>query len=245
MALIIDSFTIFARQSINIMTNMSIHQRIRTARTSLKMTEQQFADAIGVSRGSVQQWEREGGTAPSRRHQPKVAELMGITIAELVGGDTPDFFEIGTHDRQKNKPDEVVLSQFNSGGAMGDGLVLRDQPGVIQSWRVNQEWIQKNIKTHTGVGNLCIVTGFGDSMKGMFNSGDPLVVDRGVSSVEGDAVYFFRVDDEGFIKRLQRIPGEGIRVLSENKKYESWTIKPDMNFEVFGRVVKAWQGEDF
>ena len=25
----------------------------------------------------------------------------------------------------------------------------------------------------------------------------------------------------------------------------SWTIKPGMNFEVFGRVVKAWQGEDF
>ena len=157
-----------------------------------------------------------------------------------------NVIEIGSsNNRQKNKPDEIVLSQFNSGGSMGSGLLLRDQPGVIQSWRVNAEWIQKNIKSHTGAANLCIVTGFGDSMKGMFNSGDPLVVDKGVNSVEGDAVYFFRVDDEGFIKRLQRIPGEGIRVLSENKKYESWTIKPDMNFEVFGRVVKAWQGEDF
>lgn len=128
---------------------------------------------------------------------------------------------------------------------MGNGLVLRDQPGVIQSWVVSEEWIDKNIKSHTGAANLCIVTGFGDSMKGMFNSGDPLVVDRGIRSVDFDAVYFFRVENEGFIKRLQRIPGEGVRVISENKKYESWTIKRDMDFEVFGRVVKAWQGEDF
>lgn len=128
---------------------------------------------------------------------------------------------------------------------MGRGVLLRDQPGVIQGWRVSPEWVEKNIRNHSGTENLCIVTGFGDSMKGMFNPGDPLVVDRGVTTVEGDAVYFFRVDDEGFIKRLQRIPGEGLRVISENKKYESWTIKPGMDFQVFGRVLKAWQGEDF
>jgi SOS-response transcriptional repressor LexA len=34
-------------------------------------------------------------------------------------------------------------------------------------------------------------------------------------------------------------------VLSENKQYDSWSITRDMDFEVFGRVVKAWQGENF
>lgn len=146
---------------------------------------------------------------------------------------------------KENKPSELVIPQFDTGGAMGSGLLLRDQPGVIQSWGVSREWIEKNVRSHTGVQNLCIVTGFGDSMKGMFNSGDPLIIDRGVNTVEGDAVYFFRVENEGFIKRLQRVPGEGLRVLSENKKYETWTIKAGMDFEVFGRVIKAWQGEDF
>jgi hypothetical protein len=144
-----------------------------------------------------------------------------------------------------NKPDELVIPQFDTGGAMGSGLLLRDQPGEIRGWTVSQEWLAKNIKSHTGPANLCIVTGFGDSMKGMFNSGDPLVIDRGVTAVEGDAVYFFRVENEGFIKRLQRVPGKGLVVLSENKKYESWVVDKSMDFEVFGRVVKAWQGEDF
>jgi len=82
-------------------------------------------------------------------------------------------------------------------------------------------------------------------MRGMFNSGDPLIVDIGITTVEYDAVYFFRVANEGFIKRLQRVPGRGLVAISENKAYESWAIADDMDFEVFGRVLKAWQSEDF
>lgn len=160
------------------------------------------------------------------------------------GGPSNPVVEISSF-RGKNKPNELVIPEFNTGGSMGGGLILRDQPGVIKGWSVSNEWVSKNIKSHSGAENLCIVTGFGDSMKGMFNSGDPIVVDTGVKVVDYDAVYFFRVADEGFIKRLQRIPGEGLRVLSENKQYDSWTIKTGMDFEVFGRVVKAWQGEDF
>lgn len=140
---------------------------------------------------------------------------------------------------------DVTIPQFETGGRMGNGLVLRDQPGVIHSWHVTPEWVSKNVRNATSAKNLCIVTGFGDSMKGLYNPGDPLLVDRGVTTVEFDAIYFFRVDNEGFIKRLQRVPGEGILVLSENKAYRDWTIKPDMDFEVFGRVLKIWKGEEF
>ena len=128
---------------------------------------------------------------------------------------------------------------------MGDGLMLRDQPGVIQSWRVSPEWLDKNVKNATAAKNLCIVTGFGDSMRPLFNPGDPLIVDRGIRSVDFDAIYFFRVGPEGFIKRLQRIPGMGLTALSENKSYKDWIIEPSMDFEVFGRVLKIWRGEDF
>ena len=65
---------------------MPIHRLIRQGRLHLGMTEQQFADAAGVSRGAVQLWERPGGTAPKRRNQPVVARLLGISVAELVSG---------------------------------------------------------------------------------------------------------------------------------------------------------------
>ncbi len=50
------------------------------------MSEQQLADAVGVSRGAVQQWEKPGGTAPRRSNQPLVARVLGLSVAELAAG---------------------------------------------------------------------------------------------------------------------------------------------------------------
>lgn len=131
---------------------------------------------------------------------------------------------------------------------MGRGLVLQDQPGVIRSWTVSHDWIQKNVHRITSPHNLSIVTGFGDSMKGVFNPGDPLLVDTGVTRADIDGIYFFRVGEEGFVKRLQRIPtldGVILRAKSANKDYDPFDIVKGMDFEIFGRVVKAWESEDF
>jgi DNA-binding transcriptional regulator YiaG len=84
MSAILDSFSDIASISNRTMQNMSIHQVIKAGRKRLKMTHQQFADALGVTRTAVFQWEQEDGTAPSRKHQPAVAKLLGISVAELM-----------------------------------------------------------------------------------------------------------------------------------------------------------------
>ena len=76
-------------------------------------------------------------------------------------------------------------------------MELRDQPGVIQSLRVSQEWLHRNVRHYTAANKLCVVTGFGDSMRPMFNPGDPLLVDLGVEKADIDGVFFFRVGNEG------------------------------------------------
>lgn len=238
---------------------MSEWSRIDEELSQQKLTWKWLREKLGVEQNTMGHWKARG--VPPKYH-PEIADYLGKPQGWVSGHSVSvriDSAQVATEtialgktknennilQFQKNKPDELVIEQFDTGGSMGSGLLLRDQPGEIRGWTVSQEWLSKNIKSHSGAANLCIVTGFGDSMKGMFNSGDPLVIDRGVSTVEGDAVYFFRVDNEGFIKRLQRVPGKGLVVLSENKKYESWVIDKSMDFQVFGRVVKAWQGEDF
>jgi phage repressor protein C with HTH and peptisase S24 domain len=142
----------------------------------------------------------------------------------------------------------ITIKKYDEVGAsMGKGIVLQDQPGQITNIEVTDEWVNKNVPSNSGKDNLKIVTGFGDSMKGMFNPGDPLLVDVGINSISelGDGVYFFSVDNEGFIKRLQRVPGEGIRVISQNKEYPMWVIKKDMNFRVLGKVLKVWESNNF
>lgn len=204
----------------------------------------------GVSESLVAQWF--SGRTGLGQKPLKALSRTHFSLDWIVEGKLPKYrknepinasesVDVSVHD----KPDIIEIPQYRDiGGAMGGGVTLRDQPGAIQGWRVTPEWISKNIKSHTGAPNLCIVTGFGNSMQPLYNPGDPVIVDRGVKTVDADATYFFRVGNEGFIKILQRIPGEGIRVISKNKDYETWTIKPDMDFEVFGQVLKAWCGTD-
>jgi phage repressor protein C with HTH and peptisase S24 domain len=185
-----------------------------------------------------------------------VPSAKAVAIARTLGLSTDELLDpsLGLRDNSGAKESkalpqagsgEITIPQFDTGGSMGTGVLLRDQPGEINGWRVTPDWLRKNVRSHSGAGNLAIVTGFGDSMRGMFNPGDPLLVDRGTKAFDGDAVYFFRVGEEGFIKRLQKIPGEGIIASSENKAYRDWTIKPDMDFEVLARVIKVWQSVDF
>lgn len=232
---------------------MSIHKRLKELRADKNKSLQEVADGIGVSWQTVQQWEKEDGTAPKRTRLEAVAKYYGVSSNYLLGYD--DFVETekGTYFiESKSKSihtlndDEIIINQYHDVvGAMGKGLVLRGETGQITGWKVTKDWINNNVPLNTGNKNLVIVTGFGDSMKGMFNSGDPLIVDIGVKSLDYDGVYFFRIGDEGFIKTLQRIPLKGINVISENKKYESWTITEDMDFEVLGRVLKVWKSEEF
>lgn len=166
----------------------------------------------------------------------------------LVAYRTAESVPIYAH--EPTAGDEVVIPQFDVGGGMGRArLLLEDQPGVIRSWHVDPEWLRLNVRSYTSQQNLCIVTGFGPSMRPMFNPGDPLLVDLGVKSVEADAVYFFRVAEHGYIKALQRIPTPGgtvLRAKSKNPDYDPFDIDlKTMDFEVFGKVLTVWRSEQF
>ena len=217
--------------------------RLKLAMFEAKISRKDLAANLGISVQAIGMVISGQSKAFTAENNAKAAEFLGCNSRWLATG-------AGDISLKSNKvlissTDEITIPQFNAFGAMGNGIILKDQSGVIESWKVSSEWLNKNVKVHSGIKNLAIVTGFGDSMRPMFNSGDPLLVDIGVTSVDFDAIYFFRVGNEGFIKRLQRIPGDGIRAISENKGYEGWTIKPDMDFEIFGRVLKVWCSEDF
>ena len=209
-----------------------------------------LAEKLGKSDSQVSQWlnaSLNSGTGKPRGMRPDTARFIEQQCNKARGWmdeSHNQILEISTFDKHAESED-VEIKQFHEvGGAMGPGVILRDQPGEIHSWHDSPDWIAKNVRSHTGAANLCIVTGFGDSMQPLYNPGDPLLVDIGVKSAEHDGIYFFRIGNEGFIKRLQRIPGIGLMAISDNKLYEKWTITPEMDFEVFAKIVKVWCGSD-
>jgi phage repressor protein C with HTH and peptisase S24 domain len=233
-------------------------RRVANLAKALKRREMRAGDLARLTDSGDSYWH--GVLNGSRSFGEKAArgaeEALGLQPGEL---DNPERDTRALAAREPDQPlyhhkagqrREVVIPQYRTGGRMGPGgLILRDQPGVIHSWHVTADWVQKNVRNATSPANLSIVTGFGDSMRPLYNPGDPLLVDRGVTVVEFDAIYFFRVGQEGFVKRLQRIPKTGgatvLRAKSDNPVYDPFEIDSTMDFQVFGRVLKVWRGEEF
>ena len=233
--------------SCNVLDMKTLAERLSSRMAAVGLTQDRLADMAKVSQTTI--YKLTSGKAQESRKLVAIAEALGVSPKWLSTGEGPilNSGSASSHIVQRPDPSLVSIPQFDAGGRMGNGgLILQDQPGTIQRWEVSRQWLNQNVKGVSSASQLCIVTGFGDSMKPMFNPGDPLLVDLSVKTVDYDAVYFFRVGDEGFIKRIQRIPGQGLKAISANRDhYEPWTISDDMDFEVLGRVLKVWKGDDF
>ncbi|SEC21907.1 helix-turn-helix transcriptional regulator [Pseudomonas marginalis] len=82
----------------------------------------------------------------------------------------------------------------------------------------------------------------GDSMLGLLNDGDTVLIDHGRNSLEGEAVYVIHLDDHLYAKRLQRQFDGSIHIISENKAYKDMVVPKDRlnDLRIIGRVV--WAG---
>ncbi len=247
----------------------TLAQRIAWARTRLGMTQESLALAAGVSQSTI--GNLESGIRFSARKITEIADVLEVSASWLATGDEGKFaafrkadvkFEADASDVMSDEysptkkiayvmqEDEVRIPQYDVAGSMGRGLILDGMAGEIRGWNVDHEWLRLNVRHHTGVKNLCIVTGFGPSMKPLFNPGDPLLLDRGVKTFDHeDTIYFFRVGNYGFIKTVQRIPkmdgGTIYRAKSKNPDYDPFDIVDGMDFEVFGKVLTVWKSEQY
>lgn len=240
----------------------SVSEWVSGKTKSLKAaTAQRAAAFLGVN----MMWLTEG-RGPKRQLSSEEVHTASENASALLPSDNvqPLIQPPESHDHKKGRSmgranvvpitghaesEEFVIHQYAAGGSMGHGLVLPEQPGVIERWTVSNEWLEKNVRNYTAKKNLCIVTGFGPSMQPMFNPGDPLLVDTGITRVHADGVYFFRIGDEGYIKQLQKLPkpGGGViyRAKSANPAYDTFDVDETYDFEVLGKVVRVWCGTDF
>lgn len=230
--------------------NTTFGERVKGRREALGMSQDDLATKVGISQVAIAKIEAGGNTRFGRR----IAQSLNTSLDELETGlsTTPAPAPHEAPAPDGSEPDLVITQYDETGGSMGHGFNLTDNPpGHIRSWRVTHEWLRLNVPMHTGIKNLAIVTGFGPSMKPMFNPGDPLLVDTGVKVVDHEGVYFFRVGDEGFIKLIQRVPefdgpGVRLRVISKNPDFPPYDLSPkNPHFEVLGKVLTVWRSEQY
>lgn len=159
---------------------MSTSEIIKARREALGLTEEGLAELCGVSRGAVQHWERPNGTAPRRKIQAKVAEVLGITVAELMHGQS---------NVEEGPPVRGAVPLINSVQA-GNYVCFVDNhhPG---------DGGMEMVTTSAPVGkHTYALKVSGDSMEPEFMDGQILIVEPELEPMPGDFVIARLVDGE-------------------------------------------------
>ena len=215
---------------------MSIHATIRSHRLRLGMTEQQLADRVGVTRAAVQQWEREGGTAPRRSKQQDVANALEISLAELLGAAPPAGEIAATHGEMLPTPATWVgapVRALAEGEDPGDGYVqipeykvrfaagngrtaLFDEIEGAKPRTYRVEWFAT---AGINPANAKCFKVHGDSMEPMLFDGDSVLVNLAEASILNGKVYALRYGDELRIKRCYKRLDGGLVLRSDNPSF--------------------------
>lgn len=242
---------------------------IDAARIKKKLSKKALAERFGVKPPSVQGWIGTGRIDKSKifemitffsdvvppSHWGLSAEIgvlldeahstsrgdAGVTVDNLSSGQLVGLTATPGHHRLTDRPGFIEIPQLDVHGSMGSGAIRPEIVDVIQRMTVSMDFLRQSV-TFSKPDNLALITGYGDSMEGTFNDGDLLLVDRGVNDVKIDAVYVLSLNDELYIKRLQRRGDGTFTMISDNRKYEPIPVseKDLARFQVLGRVLLAW-----
>lgn len=208
-------------------------------RKRLKLTEQQLADRVGVSRGSVQQWEK-GDTAPKRSNQAAVAEALGISVAELMG-----IASITTP--------HLKLSGVSPVDLVGGGVPLISwvQAGcwadVADPYQLGdaEDWLPCPVRH--GPRTYCLRVR-GDSMhnpggRPSYADGDIIFVDPDREAASGDRV-IVRLDDHQEATFKQLLIEDGRKLLKAlNPEWAPRYIEINGNATITGVIIGKWVPE--
>jgi len=242
---------------------MSIHENIKSARLAKGWSMEQLAEAIASAEKSakplswqtIQQWEN-GTTAPKRTRLKTVAEVLGVSQAELSGVESGDraLVELDGDPRdalvvsKRTAPylpgfDGLSIPVLAQAGSMGTGVDQLIDEVVVGRLTVSPDWVSRTIKPLSNLRNLRFIHGYGDSMEPTFHDGDIMLVDIGIKDPDIDGIYVLEANDRIYIKRVrQRLNGD-YEVTSDNPIVKTVDDLNAAGVKVCGRVVWVWNGK--
>lgn len=194
-----------------------------------------LAKAAGISQSGLQRYLK--GGEPTRKVLVALAECTGVDLVWLATGKGSER----SGSSLAADPDEdtyAYIPLYDSRCSGGHGA-WNERATVLTRLAFTRYSLRK--KGITPAVAACLRVD-GDSMTGLLEDGDTVMVDLGRNTLEGEGVYVIRLDDRLYAKRLQRQFDGSLLIISHNKEYQALTVPRDrlQELEIIGRVV--WSG---
>lgn len=208
---------------------MSIHKRIKESRLALHLSMEALAKLVGVkSWQTVQQWEKEGGTAPKRMRLDQVAKVLNVTS---------DYLSTGNENNSMGSPSTDKYAQiprYSLRASAGSGILV-DHEEIQDTVAFRRDWLVKNGLSAV---NLRVIYAEGSSMEPRIQDGDVLLIDVSDRDIKDGKAYALR-NGELRVKRIFRRFDGKLTLKSDNPLYPD-EIAPLDEITIIGRV--AWVG---
>ncbi|WP_422402531.1 XRE family transcriptional regulator [Pseudomonas sp. GZD-209] len=174
-----------------------------------------------------------GANAPSIAVAVALANATGASLDWLLQGKTGPAVAVGAEDEAY-----AFVPLYDARCSAGNGA-WNERSRVL----VNLSFTRYSLrKKGFNPSDLACLRIDGDSMTGLLEDGDTVMVDLSRNSLEGEGVYVVMLDDHLYAKRLQRQFDGSVLIISHNKAYKEMTVPRDRldELQIIGRVV--WAG---
>lgn len=236
----------------------TLSERLKWARERQGLSQADLAKRSAVSQSTI--GNLEAGTRLSARRLPQIADVLGVSPLWLAEGSgaveisslpspasKPIYVRpIITYDSVDELPPEttVLITRIDVAFSTGDGrenwYIEEKEPLPFQT-----DYIKRlDVKP----ANLVAVKIKGNSMEPRLFDQDTILVDRRNTRIPANGGVFALVyAGEMLVKRLFPSPDGGVRVISDNKDYEPFSVAPEHleSVEVVGRVKYRSGAGDF
>lgn len=222
-------------------------EKLREVRKKAKLSRQNASKLIGVATSTLQGWEEENNDrVPSAWDTQKIIQAYDLPVDYFFSKTDSPILVNGkkVEDAFGNSVDPaefVFIPRYNVKAAAGHGAAIQNE-NIMHHMAFRKYWIDNVIGVCAK--DLVVIGVTGDSMAGEINNGDVILINTADKHLN-NGIYVIRINGDLIVKRIQKMPGNQIQVISANKEYESYSI--DLNnlpsdFECIGRVV--WHGRN-
>lgn len=205
-------------------------EKIGQIREQEGLSRRAFGELLGVAESKIQKIEI-GAQRADHEFLSILSQSLAIDMNWLLGETSKPPLNADTTNEFINVPRLAVEASAGNGTAV-------ESESETHSYAFSRKWLTKR---GLAPNHLSVISVRGDSMEPDLNDGDLILIDRADTTLADGKIYAVQYSNNLFVKRIQYIPGDTVRLGSSNALYSPIEITtPEADgVHVVGRVVAS------
>lgn len=217
--------------------------RLKTLLDEKGLSMNAFSKLVGVSQPAIS--DIVSGKTRAPKNIVEIATALGVNVHWLKTGEGERELNdkvitaLYTEEQDEQHHLRVDLLDVQL-AANSTGIINSDYPEVLSRLYFTEEGVQRLLGRSTTQG-IYLFSVRTDSMMPTIMPDDLVFIDTKINEYVGDGVYAFNLNGELYIKRLQRLPTDIFRALSDNPLYPPFDITDELfdTAVIIGKFIRA------